>query len=216
MGAVTSNLDVYRSGLLVTVELACWVFALAATLGVLLAVCRICPVPPLRWAAGLHVAVFRSVPLLVLLTVFVFGLPEVGLLYPLFWTAVTAMSLYWSAFFSEAVRSGIRSVPLGQVEAARALGLRTGQCLRAVVLPQALRAMVQPLANLLIAVVLSSSLAAAVGVTTELTGQTELLDQQYAEPLLTYGAAAVCYVALTLGIGRLAGFADRKARVHTS
>jgi glutamate transport system permease protein len=59
-------------------------------------------------------------------------------------------------------------------------------------------------------VTLNSSLAAAVGVTQELTGQTELLDQQYAQPLITFGAAAVCYVALTLLIGRLAGALDRR------
>jgi glutamate transport system permease protein len=213
VGAVTSNLGAFRSGVTVSAELSLWTFALAMVLGILLAVCRICPVPVLRWAAGIYVAVFRSVPLLVLLTVFVFGLPEIGLLYPLFWTAVTAMALYWCAFFCEAVRSGIRTVPVGQVEAARALGLSTTQCLRLVVLPQALRAMLQPMANLLIAVVLNSSLAAAVGVTRELTGQTELLDQQYAQPLATYGAAAICYIALALGIGQLAALTDRKTRV---
>jgi glutamate transport system permease protein len=213
VGVVTSNLGVFRSGLTVTLELTACVFALSVLLGVLLAVCRISPVVPLRLAAAFYVTAFRSVPLLVLLTVFVFGLPEVGLVYSLFWTAVTAMSLYWAAFFCEAVRSGIRTVPAGQVEAGRALGLGFGQLLRFVVLPQALRAMVQPMATLLIAVALNSSLAAAVGVTGELTGQTELLDQQYAQPLVTFGAAAVCYVALAMGIGALAALIDRKVRV---
>jgi glutamate transport system permease protein len=214
VGAVTSNLGVFRDGLTVSAELTGCVFAASAVLGTLLAVCRLSPVPSLRWASGLYIAVFRSVPLLVLLTVFVFGLPEAGLLYSLFWTVVTAMALYWAAFFCEAVRAGIRAVPVGQVEAARALGFGAGQCLRLVVLPQAVRAMGQPLANLLIAMMLNSSLAAAVGVTGELTGQTELLDQQYAQPLVTYAAAAVCYVALTLGIGQLAGLIDRRARVY--
>ena len=210
---VTSNLGVFRSGLTVSLELTACVFVLSSLLGVLLAVCRISPVAPLRMAAGFYVTAFRSVPLLVLLTLFVFGLPDLGLVYSLFWTAVTAMSLYWAAFFCEAVRSGIRTVPVGQIEAGRALGLGFGQILRLVVLPQALRAMVQPMATLLIAVTLNSSLAAAVGVTGELTGQTELLDQQYAQPLVTFGAAAVCYVALTMGIGALAALIDRKLRV---
>lgn len=213
MDAVTSNLGAFRSGLTVSVELTACVFVLSTVLGVLLAAARISPVPPLRIAAGLYVSVLRSVPLLVLLTIFVFGLPEVGLLYSLFWTAVTAMALYWAAFFCEAVRSGIRTVPAGQIEAGRALGLGFGQILRLIVLPQALRSMVQPMATLLIAVTLNSSLAAAVGVTGELTGQTELLNQQYAQPLLTYGAAAVCYIALTACIGRLAALIDRKVQV---
>jgi glutamate transport system permease protein len=73
--------------------------------------------------------------------------------------------------------------------------------------------MIQPLASLLIAVTLNSSLASAVGVTQELTGQTELLDQQYAQPLVTFGAAALCYVAITLLIGRLAALTERKLMV---
>ena len=74
--------------------------------------------------------------------------------------------------------------------------------------------MVQPMASLLIAVTLNSSLAAAVGVTQELTGQTELLDQQVAQPLVTYGAAAVCYIALALGIGRMAGLIERRVALQ--
>jgi glutamate transport system permease protein len=210
MDAVTSNVSVFLGGIEVSAEITIATFALAFALGLLLATCRISPVLPLRAAAGLYVAALRSIPLLVVLTLFVFGLPYVGLTYSLLWTAVTAMSMYWAAFFCEVVRSGIRSVPAGQIEAARALGLTFSQVLRVVVLPQALRAMVQPLANLLIAIVLNSSLAAAVGVTTELTGQTELLDQRYAQPLVIFGAAAVCYVALTFVIGRAAGFTERK------
>jgi glutamate transport system permease protein len=214
MGVVFSHLGVYRAGLTVSSEITAATFALAFLLGLLLAGCRISPVVPLRAAGGLYVAMFRSIPLLALLTLFVFGLPFVGVTYSLFWTAVTGMSLYWAAFFCEAIRSGVRAVPAGQIEAARSLGLSFGQILRLVVLPQALRTMVQPMASLLIAVTLNSSLAAAVGVTQELTGQTELLDQQVAQPLVTYGAAAVCYIALALGIGRMAGLIERRVAVQ--
>jgi glutamate transport system permease protein len=214
VGAVTSNLSVFLGGIAVSAEIAAATFALAFALGLLLATARISPVLPLRAAAGLYVSVLRSIPLLVTLTLFVFGLPYVGLTYSLLWTAVTAMSLYWAAFFCEAVRSGIRTVPAGQIEAARAVGLTFGQVLRLVVLPQALRAMVQPMANLLIAIVLNSSLAAAVGVTSELTGQTELLDQQYAQPLLIFSAAAACYVVITFTIGRGAALVERRVAVR--
>jgi glutamate transport system permease protein len=210
MQAVIANWSVFLRGIGVSAEISAATFVFAFVFGTLLAACRISPVLPLRAAAGLYVGVLRSIPLLVLLTLFVFGLPYVGLTYSLLWTAVTAMSLYWAAFFCEAVRSGIRSVPAGQIEAARALGLTFRQVLCLVVLPDALRAMVQPLANLLIAIVLNSSLAAAVGVTTELTGQTELLEQQYAQPLLIFGAAALCYVAITTLVGRAARLAEHR------
>ncbi|WP_030377247.1 MULTISPECIES: amino acid ABC transporter permease [unclassified Streptomyces] len=214
MGLILSHLDVFGQGLLVSLELSGLTFLLAGLLGVGLAVLRISPVVPLRLFARAYVGTLRAVPLLVLLTLFVFGLPEIGLVYSLFWTAVTAMSLYWAAFFGEAVRSGVRAVPRGQIEAGRALGLTFGQVLRFVVLPQALRSMVQPLASLLIAVTLNSSLAAAVGVTQELTGQTQLLDLRYARPLVTFGAAALCYIALTLAIGQAAARLERRLAVQ--
>jgi glutamate transport system permease protein len=213
MDLITSHLDVFARGLLVSLELSGWTFVLAGVLGLILAVFRISPVPPLRLFGWLYVSALRSVPLLALMILFVFGLPEIGLVYELFWTAVTAMGLYWAAFFCEVIRSGVRTVPRGQIEAGRALGLTFGQVLRLVVLPQAARSMVQPLASLLIAVTLNSSLAAAVGVTQELTGQTQLLDQRYAQPLVTFGAAAACYVALTFGIGRAAALVERRMAV---
>jgi glutamate transport system permease protein len=194
MHLIASNLGVFGHGLLISIQISVSTFVLAGLLGLLLTVARISPVLPLRLAATVYVELVRSIPLLVLLTLFVFGLPEIGLIGSLLWTAVAAMSLYWATFFSETLRSGVRAVPRGQIEAARALGLTFGQVLR-------------------IAVILNSSLAAAVGVTQELTGQTQLLDQQYAQPLTTFGAAAVCYVALTFLIGRSAGYLDRRLAV---
>lgn len=215
MDVVTSHLGLFGRGLLVSAELSVATFVLAGLLGLLLACFRISPVVPLRVFGWLYVAALRSVPLLVVLMLFAFGLPEIGLVYPLFWTSVAAMGLYWAAFFCEVIRSGVRAVPAGQIEAGRAIGLTFGRIVWLVLLPQAFRSVIQPLGSLLIAVTLNSSLAAAVGVTQELTGQTQLLDQQYAQPLATFGTAAACYVVLTLVIGQLAGWMDRKLVVRT-
>ncbi|MFE1852190.1 amino acid ABC transporter permease [Streptomyces sp. NPDC059489] len=214
MDVIMSHWGVFGHGLLVSLELSACTFVLAGAVGLILMVCKVSPVKPLRIGAQLCVSSIRSVPLLVLLTLFVFGLPEIGLIYSLFWTVVTAMSLYWGAFLCETLRSGVRAVPIGQIEAARALGLTFGQVLWLVVMPQGLRFIIQPLASLMIAVLLNSSLAAAVGVTQELTGQTQLLDQQYAQPLVSFGAAATCYVIFTLGIGRLAALLERRTAVQ--
>jgi glutamate transport system permease protein len=200
-------------GLLLTVGMSVLGFAGALLLGVLLAVLRISPVPPLRALATAYVTVFRNIPLLVLLVLAVFGMPDVGLLYPLFATATGTMSLYWAAFVCEVIRSGIRTVPTGQAEAARALGLSFGQCLRHIILPQALRPMVQPLANILIGLALSTSLAAAVGVS-ELTGQSEFVTLKYGNPLPTFAAVAALYVAITLVCGLVAGRIERKVAIR--
>jgi glutamate transport system permease protein len=168
---------------------------------------------PLRAFGAAYVGVLRNVPLLVLLVLFVFGLPDIGVTYSLFTSAVICMALYAASFVCETVRSGIRTVPLGQAEAARSIGLTFGQVLRYVILPQAFRAMVQPLANVFIGVVLGTSLVAAVGVA-DLTNRGSALTLRYDEPLIVFAWATAFYVAITLGGGLLAGRLERAVRIN--
>jgi glutamate transport system permease protein len=210
---ITGHLGDLGHGLLITLALTAIAAVGALVLGVVLAMCRISPVPPLRALGTAYITVLRNVPLLVLLVLLVFGLPEVGMLYSLFTTVAAAMVLYWAAFVCEVVRSGILAVPLGQVEAARALGLSFGQCLRQVILPQALRSMVQPLGNVFIGLTLGTSLAAAVGVP-EMTGQAEFLTIRYDEPLLSFAVTATVYVVITLSSGLVAGSIERRTAIR--
>ena len=196
-------------GLLVTIELSLLGFAGAVVLGTIIAVFRISPVPPLRWVGTAWVGVFRNLPALVLLVLWVFGLPEVGVTTGLFTSAVICFSLTFSATVCEIVRSGIGGVAVGQAEAARAIGLGFRQSLWLVILPQAFRSMVQPLGSVFIAVVLNTSLAAAVGVA-ELTYQSQALTIQYSEALVTFLVAAVFYVVVALGVGWVTGRLERR------
>jgi glutamate transport system permease protein len=200
-------------GLLVTLELTVLSFLGALVLGTVLGVFRVSPVLPLRAFGAAYVAVLRNVPLLVLLVLFVFGLPDIGVTYSLFTSAVICMALYAASFVCETVRSGIRTVPLGQAEAARSIGLTFTQVLRHVILPQAFRAMVQPLANVFIGVVLGTSLVAAVGVA-DLTNRGSALTLRYDQPLIVFAWATVFYVAITLGGGLLAGRLERAVRIR--
>lgn len=199
-------------GLLVTVELSVLGFVGAVVLGTVIAVCRVSPVPPLRWFGTAWVGVFRNLPALVLLVLWVFGLPNVGVTTGLFTSAAICFSLTFSATVCEIVRSGIGGVDIGQAEAARAIGLGFGPTLRLVILPQAFRSMVQPLGSVVIAVVLNTSLAAAVGVA-ELTYQSQALTIQYSEALVTFLVAAVFYVVVALGIGWVTGRIERRVTV---
>ncbi len=200
-------------GLAVTLELTVLSFLGALVLGTVLAIFRISPVAPLRLFGTAYVGVLRNVPLLVLLVLFVFGLPDIGLRYSLFTSAVICMGLYAASFVCETVRSGIRTVPLGQAEAARAIGLTFTQVLRYVILPQAFRAMVQPLANVFIGVVLGTSLVAAVGVA-DLTNRGSSLTLRYDQPLIVFAWATAFYVVITLGGGLLAGRLERLVRIR--
>lgn len=196
-------------GFLNTVALTLLSFAGALVVGLVVAVLRIVPVPLLRGAGAVYVEVWRNIPLLAWLVLFVFGLPEVGVRMPLFWTAFTAIALYEAAFVAEAVRSGVNSVAAGQGEAARALGLSFRQSLRHVILPQAGRRVVQPLANIAIALTMATALAGVVGVV-DMTRAAQRINLELAQPLLVFTGVGLCYLVLAAGIGFGARVLERR------
>lgn len=114
---------------------------------------------------------------------------------------------------AEAVRSGVNTISVGQVEASRALGLNLGQTLRFVVIPQSLRAVVQPIGNVMIALAMNSALAATVGVV-ELTSQVNRVNLVYAQPILIFSVAGLAYMAIALVIGLAAGRIERKVAIR--
>jgi glutamate transport system permease protein len=212
MTLLFAHLGDLLAGLLVTLELSVLAFPLAVVLGTVLGVCRVGPLRPLRLAAAFYVHCLRNAPLLLVLVMVVFGLPQAGLTIPLFGSIVVGMGVYFASYVCEIVRSGIHSVPIGQIEAARAIGLRFVGVLRSVVLPQAFRSMVQPLGNIFINITLASALGAALGVQ-ELTGATRQFNLTYAEPAVSFVAAIVGYLVITLTAGFVIGVIERKVRV---
>ncbi|MCZ2830591.1 amino acid ABC transporter permease [Modestobacter sp. VKM Ac-2986] len=212
MEALLDNAGPLLQGLLTTLWIAAVSGVGALVLGVLVAAARVSPVPVLRGVAFGYVQLFLNVPLLALLVLFVFALPDVGLLMPLTTTVVVVLVVYEAAYVAEAVRSGVNTVPLGQAEAARALGLTFLQSLRLVVLPQAVRAVVQPLGNVLIALVMNTALAAAVGVV-ELTSATNKVNLVEAQPIPIFAGAGVLYMLVALTIGLLSGVVERRVAI---
>jgi glutamate transport system permease protein len=164
MHVVFDNFDLYLQGFFKTLGICAWAGVGAVVLGTLLAAFRVSPVPPLRGAGTGYVTAVRNCPLTVVLFFVAFGLPEVGVNQSYYRFAVAGLTVYTAAFVCEAVRSGINSVPPGQAEAARSIGLTFGQSLRFVVLPQALRSVVPPLGSVLIAMVKNSAIVGAFGV----------------------------------------------------
>lgn len=163
MHVLIDNYGTILRGFRETVELAIISMVISTVFGTLLATMRVSPVPPLRLLGTSYVNVFRNTPLLLLFVLFIFGLPKLDIHLSFFWGAVISLTAYSSAFVCEAVRSGINTVPVGQAEAARAVGMTFGQTLRNVVLPQALRASIPPVASLLIALLRNTSVAEAFG-----------------------------------------------------
>jgi glutamate transport system permease protein len=186
----------------------------ALVLGTLLTGMRVSPVKPLRAAATFYVEVFRNTPLTVVFFFLAFGIVEIDLQFPSrFITAVAALSLYTAAFVSEALRSGINSVPPGQAEAARALGLDFRQTLTTIVLPQAFRTVVPPLGNVWIALAKNTSIAAGFAVT-ELAAALVRLSNQNADKLLAVFLAIVgAYLVITLPSAWLIGVIERRTAI---
>jgi glutamate transport system permease protein len=181
-------------------------------LGTVVTAARISPIPVLRGVAFVYVQFFVNVPLLVLLILAVFALPDTGILMPLEPTAVVVLTVYEAAYVAEAIRSGVNTVSRGQVEASRALGFTLTQSLRLVVVPQALRAAVQPIGNVMIALTMNTALAAAVGVV-ELTARANKLNLVEAQPILIFTVAGAIYMALALIIGLGTGRIERRVAI---
>jgi glutamate transport system permease protein len=214
MSFLADNFALLRDAFLTTLALAVCSGICALVLGTLLAAMRVSPVKPLRAAATFYVEVFRNTPLTVVFFFLAFGIVEIDLQFPTrFITAVAALSLYTAAFVCEAVRSGINSVPPGQAEAARALGLDFRQTLGTIVLPQAFRTVVQPLGNVWIALAKNTSIAAGFAVT-ELAAALVRLSNQNADKLLAVFLAIVAgYLVITLPSAWLIGVIERRTAI---
>lgn len=208
MQPIVENVPLLAQGIAYTVALTLLGYGLALVVGTALAVCRVSPVPPLRWAATVYVEIFRNIPLLSLLILIAFGLPDVGLRLPYFWCGVLGLTLSSAAFVCENVRSGINTVPVGHAEAARSIGLGFFGTLCHVVLPQAFRSMIQPLVNVFIGTVIGSALCSAIAVS-EVTWVTQTLNIQYAQAVLMFLVAGAVYLGMSLGGAALGGMIER-------
>ncbi|MER7168872.1 amino acid ABC transporter permease [Micromonospora sp. NPDC000207] len=165
-----TNFDAYLSGFLWILKLTGASAVLALVLGVFLAAMRVSPVPVLRGFGAAWVNIFRNTPLTLVIFFCYFGLfSTLGLRLSddlnlnNYWLGVVGLSVYTSAFVCEAIRSGVNTVPAGQAEAARAVGLSFAQTLRIVILPQAGRAVIAPLGSILIALCKNATIVGTIG-----------------------------------------------------
>nr|WP_237330815.1 amino acid ABC transporter permease [Streptomyces sp. BA2] len=204
----------------VTVKLAALSAVGSLIWGTMLAGMRVSPVPLMRGFGTAYVNVVRNTPLTVIIV-----FTSLGLFQTLsinmgsnefettnFRLAVLGFILYTSAFVCEALRSGINTVPVGQAEAARALGLSFTQVLTLIILPQAFRSVVAPLANVLIALTKNTTVAAAIGVAEAALLMKEMIENE-AQLLLIASIFAFGFMCLTLPTGLILGWVSKKVAV---
>lgn len=152
------SLPVLLEGLKITVELTFIVLAISLVLGIFVALCRLSKSRVLRAVTGFYVDFMRSTPLLLQLIYIYFVLPTIGIRLDPFVAGVVGLSLNYSAYLSEVYRSGIQAIPRGQLDAAAALGMRPSLTMRRIVLPQAIRIVIPPLGNYVVALFKDTSL----------------------------------------------------------
>ncbi|WP_171168631.1 amino acid ABC transporter permease [Streptomyces sp. I05A-00742] len=209
MNVLTDNLSLYGEGLLGTVELTVYASLLALVLGFLMASFRVAPVASLRAFGTVWVTVLRNTPLTLLFFAVLLGLPRFGVVLPFQVFAVLALGCYTSAFICEAVRSGINTVPVGQGEAARSLGMTFGQTLGVVILPQAFRSVIPPIGSTLIALAKNSAIAGSFSVT-ELLGTYKTLNELGYSIIWTFVWIAVGYLIVTLSISAVFNVLEKR------
>ncbi|WP_231104804.1 amino acid ABC transporter permease [Haloechinothrix halophila] len=200
-------------GFAVTLRMLGWSALIAGIVGTILAAMRVSPVPPLRAFGTSYVNIFRNTPLVVLFLLAVEGLPTVGVRISFEWFAIITLATYTASFVCEAIRSGINTVDVGQAEASRSIGMTFGQSLGIIVLPQAIRAVIPPLASVYIALAKNTAVAAAFGVV-EATGQLSNLIRDFASFLwFSFFGIAAGYVIIVLVISGIAGMIERRLAV---
>lgn len=204
----------FGQALFLTWKLTVLSFVPGFLLGVGVTVLRLLPLAPLRIALTVYVEVFRNIPAVALLIFIVFALPDLNIVIDYEPSVILTLALVCSAFTADYLRAGINTIPGGQVEAALSLGMRPLQIISVVVLPQALRSVVQPITSLLIALMLSTSLASQVPFPgRELTALVSKIATDSAAGMAAFAVAAAMYVATGLLIAWVGATLEKKARI---
>lgn len=204
----------YLDGLLTTWSMTAISFVFVMALAVLVTVARVCPVAPLRGLGELYVQVFRNIPGVALLILVAYALPQLRVVLDWRTCVIVTVVLLGSAFGSENFMSGINTIGVGQIEAARSVGLTFTQVLRYVVIPQALRTTVLPMTNLLIAVMLTTALGSQVPLSPqELTGVVSYVNTRATGGILAFLISALGYVLTAFVISFAGNRLDRRVRI---
>lgn len=212
LAVLGDNASLFVSFFVTTVKLFAVSGVAALALGTVLAALRVSPVPAMRLFGAGYVNTIRNTPLTLVLVFFGFAAIKLQFSIDFYTAAIVGLSLYTAAFVCEAVRSGINTVPTGQAEAARAIGLSFGQVLSSVVLPQATRASVPPLVSVLIALLKNTTVASAISVQ-QAGSLPDYLSERGANQLYVNTWIALIFLALVVPLALAQRYAERRTAV---
>ncbi|MDX6752340.1 amino acid ABC transporter permease [Geminicoccaceae bacterium 1502E] len=196
-------------GIAITTELSAYVVVASTILGLLGGLVLVYGWRPAALLVRLYVDVMRGIPVLVLILFWYYGLALFKINIPAFWAGVIALAGFATAHMSEIVRGAIQSVPAGQSEAAKAIGLRFWQRLRYVILPQATRRVLPPWVNTAVEMVKATTLLSIIGVVELLLATQQTIARNYMV-IQFYLAATLLYFILNFAISRLGALLERR------
>ncbi|NLK08625.1 MAG: amino acid ABC transporter permease [Firmicutes bacterium] len=208
---IPQNMNIIVQGLLITLQISALSLLISIPIGVLAGLGRISRNRFISGLAALYVEFIRGVPLLVLL-IWIFFVMGRFLRLGSYWSAVIGLAVFSGAFIAEVVRAGIQSIPKGQMEAARSSGMTYNQAMRLVILPQAMRKVLPPLASQFIILLKDSSLVSTVSVV-DLTLVGKNLVATTFRSLEIWTFIALLYFAVTFILSQAVRFLERKYHV---
>ena len=210
---IESFWPMFKAGLLISVPLMLVSFALGLVLAFILALMRMSKIKPFKAIAWFVVWVIRGTPLLVQIYIIYFGLPSVGLVLDPIPSAILALTISQGAYNSEVIRGTLTSIPKGQFEACRALGLNKLQTMGRVVIPQAALVAVPALSNSFISLLKDTSLVSTITVAEIMMTAKSIIAVEF-QPLLFYCEAGFVYLIFSTVLTRLQGMLERKLGKH--
>ncbi len=200
-------------GAVITVEVTACALVLGCVMGLLVGIGRLDPKRRVIYGiCTAYVTFIRGTPLLVQLFLLFFGLPQFNILLPAFVCGVIGLGIYSGAYVSEIVRGAIQSVDKGQMEAARSIGMSSGQAMRAIILPQAIVRMIPPLGNEFIALIKNSALVSLLTIADLMHEGQKIISVSY-RSLEVYLAIALVYLILTSAAGLILRRAEQRLRM---
>lgn len=208
---VPGFMDVILIGVLWTIAITVGAALLSFFGGIFFAVIALYTPKAIRWPMHAFEWLFMGTPLLLQLFLIYFGLIQIGIDLPAFVAGVIGLGLHFAVYNSELIQTAIIAVDRGQMEAARTLGLSRGQALRYIVIPQAVRDVIPPIGNNMIALLKDSALVSVIGVS-ELTLSAQTAIGRTYRPFEFYLVAAICYYIINLGMEAVLRRLERRVR----
>lgn len=193
-----------------TISLKVYVITIvcAIPLGMLCAIGKLTPIPPLRWLLEMYTWLFRGTPLLLQIFFVYFGLPKLGIEFSREMSAYVAFIINYAAYFTEIFRAGIQSIDKGQYEAAKALGMNYKMTMRRIIIPQALKVIIPPLGNEGVTLIKDTALVSAIALADILRNAKSVVSRTVG--VEGYIIAAVLYLIMTFVIINIFKYVERR------